>query len=673
MARLRVIGATVLLYLGTQLAVAMADPAASVPSGSGELARLNAEILLHPADTALNLRYATLAEQLGKPRLALTAYERILVYDPQNQAALAGVSRIRTRLQPNTTTYVLGLSWLYESNPLYYPQNYVPGLAKREGEFSGYLNVKDERQIGSYSWRTLGRVDGIVHGTQPELDYAHAGVMTGPVLDLLPGLQVNPAVGGAVAAWDSHFFYGEAAASATFEAYPSGAYESVLLRAALRRYDTFFAPQHDGGYVEAIGRFTVPMTVPNTAFVISPWVRWAEIKGPIGSVPTNPLLIQPGDYTDVGARIEGYYSPREWIVLGANFAASERFYRNELVTGSTVTERRDTTLFPGASILFPHLGDYQNDLRFDYKYITNRSNDPNFTFVDNVVTITWLRRFGGADMAGKAPPPAAPVTNWTGDMPVKAPPLAAPVASVFNWTGFYVGGNFGAVGEQASGTSDFLDTVSGFEFFTPTNPLNNSFSDMRFLGGVQIGYNWQFAPMWVVGVEGDWDWTDTRYFFCRQTVVGGAPCQELGAGFNVGFEKISSRTDWLATVRGRLGVPFGDWLFYGTGGAAWGRINTTLTLSCLGVPPDQGGGCGSSALPLFASSTFSTTKAGWVAGLGAEMMLAGHWAARAEWLHIDLGTITDSLPTVGDNGTQTAVWSRAERFEEFRGGLSYLF
>ena len=91
MARLRVIGATVLLYLGTQLAVGMADPAMSVSGGSGELASLNAEILRQPNDTTLNLRYAALAEQLGKPRLALTAYERILVYDPQNQAALAGV------------------------------------------------------------------------------------------------------------------------------------------------------------------------------------------------------------------------------------------------------------------------------------------------------------------------------------------------------------------------------------------------------------------------------------------------------------------------------------------------------------------------------------------------------------------------------------------------------
>jgi outer membrane immunogenic protein len=84
-------------------------------------------------------------------------------------------------------------------------------------------------------------------------------------------------------------------------------------------------------------------------------------------------------------------------------------------------------------------------------------------------------------------------------------------------------------------------------------------------------------------------------------------------------------------------------------------------------------GCGSSTKPLFASSTSSTTKAGWVAGLGAEWMLAGNWLVRAEWLHIDLGSITDSLVTFGSIGTQTAVWSRTERFEEFRGGVSYLF
>ena len=142
------------------------------------------------------------------------------------------------------------------------------------------------------------------------------------------------------------------------------------------------------------------------------------------------------------------------------------------------------------------------------------------------------------------------------DMAVKAPPPAAPVAPVVNWTGFYVGGNLGGVAEHASGTSDFLDTCSAgcFPFGGfPTNPQSNSFSSTRLLGGVQAGYNWQFNPQWLVGVEGDWDWTNTGYSFCRQTNQLSAPCFNKGFG----FENFSSKTDWLATARGRLGFVWG--------------------------------------------------------------------------------------------------------------------
>jgi outer membrane immunogenic protein len=181
---------------------------------------------------------------------------------------------------------------------------------------------------------------------------------------------------------------------------------------------------------------------------------------------------------------------------------------------------------------------------------------------------------------------------------------------------------------------------------------------------VQAGYNWQFDPRWLIGVEGDWDWTNTGYSFCRQNNTISVPCSDNGDG----FEAISSKTDWLATARGRFGFVWGNWLFYGTGGAAWGRVETTLSLSCLV------GGCGSSGVRLSASSNTSTTEAGWVAGLGAEWMLAQSWSVRAEWLHIDLGSINDTLPTVGSAGSiQTAVWSRTERFDEFRVGSELPF
>jgi outer membrane immunogenic protein len=110
-------------------------------------------------------------------------------------------------------------------------------------------------------------------------------------------------------------------------------------------------------------------------------------------------------------------------------------------------------------------------------------------------------------------------------------------------------------------------------------------------------------------------------------------------------------------------------LLYGTGGAAWGDIQTSLTQSCL----VQGCGISSTALSLL-SSTTNNIKTGWVAGAGVEAMIAPNWMLRGEWLHIDLGTITDALSTVGNNGgVQSTAWPRSEKFDEFRVGLNYKF
>ena len=249
---------------------------------------------------------------------------------------------------------------------------------------------------------------------------------------------------------------------------------------------------------------------------------------------------------------------------------------------------------------------------------------------------------------------------FAADLPLQAP-LSAPLPQAVNWTSFYLGGNVGGVLAHATGTSDFTDTSFGMF----PNPQTDSFAKPGFLAGGQAGFNWQFSPIWVAGLEADWDWASTKYSFCRQTDPSSAVCSDTGDG----FETISSKTDWLATFRGRLGVSWENWLFYATGGAALARIRTDLTLNCMV------NGCGASSfVKLLATSTGSTTKVGWAAGLGAELMLGHNWSARAEWLHIDLGTITASLPTAGSFSTvQTASWSRTESFEEFRLGLNFLF
>jgi outer membrane immunogenic protein len=254
------------------------------------------------------------------------------------------------------------------------------------------------------------------------------------------------------------------------------------------------------------------------------------------------------------------------------------------------------------------------------------------------------------------------------DLPVKAPVKAPPppLVPIFTWTGFYVGGHIGGVAEHASGTSDFLDTGSPAPF--NANPQPNSFSNTRVLGGAQGGYNWQFSPWAVLGVEADWSFTDTGYSFCRQTDIRSSttPCFDNGQG----FEFIQSETKWFITTRARLGfLAAPTLLIYGTGGVAFGDVETNLTQSCLV------NGCGftSTAISLLSLRT-DDIKTGWAAGAGVEWMLAPNWTLRGEWLHIDLGTITNSLSTSGNNGgIQTTVWQRTEKFDEFRFGFNYKF
>jgi len=75
------------------------------------------------------------------------------------------------------------------------------------------------------------------------------------------------------------------------------------------------------------------------------------------------------------------------------------------------------------------------------------------------------------------------------DMAVKAPPSPTPAAP-YDWSGFYVGGNFG--GAWTSGNLNIPD--------------NNFYGGLtEFIGGVEAGYNVQ-AGHFLFGVQGDFDW-----------------------------------------------------------------------------------------------------------------------------------------------------------------------
>src|SRR5271165_115044 len=83
----------------------------------------------------------------------------------------------------------------------------------------------------------------------------------------------------------------------------------------------------------------------------------------------------------------------------------------------------------------------------------------------------------------------------------KAPAVVA--EPVYNWTGFYIGVNGGA----AFGTGNNGQAVTSSGAYDP-GPFFPGKSLTGGLAGAHAGYNWQVAPTWVLGVEGDFDWTN---------------------------------------------------------------------------------------------------------------------------------------------------------------------
>lgn len=186
---------------------------------------------------------------------------------------------------------------------------------------------------------------------------------------------------------------------------------------------------------------------------------------------------------------------------------------------------------------------------------------------------------------------------------------AASPLPTWNWTGFYVGVNAGgSIGHNP--TTEMNDSF-GVVLGTPT------LSPSGFVGGGQLGYNYQFAPHWVVGFEGDFQGTTQHDSNCV-----GSGCTVPGDFYFTDEQKLK----WFATARGRLGYAEGEWLFFLTGGGAWGQINNDYRVF---TPAD-------------AAFNANFNLGGWVLGGGVELHLRDAWSAKLEYLYLDLGSFTDS-------------------------------
>lgn len=198
-----------------------------------------------------------------------------------------------------------------------------------------------------------------------------------------------------------------------------------------------------------------------------------------------------------------------------------------------------------------------------------------------------------------------------------APNEAKPV---YDWTGFYFGGQVGY-------------GRAGFGPATNALPLQGGFlphSGTGLIGGFQLGYNRQLPNHLVLGIEGDASFTSP----VDMPALAPAP-------FN-------STLDYVGTMRGRFAYAFGPWMPYVTGGFAWGHGHVNINDPANTVP------------------SIGQYHAGWTAGAGLEFAVSGNWSAKAEYQFVDLAGRSYDL-----GGFGLASVKVDPRIHLFKLGLNY--
>jgi outer membrane immunogenic protein len=190
----------------------------------------------------------------------------------------------------------------------------------------------------------------------------------------------------------------------------------------------------------------------------------------------------------------------------------------------------------------------------------------------------------------------------------------------YNWTGFYAG----LQGTYAYGNTnwEYADNLAHAD-----HTING------WMGGLLLGYNYQFPVNVVVGVETE---------VSTGKIYGSTSCP------NPSF-LANSNVSWAGSTRARVGYAIYRFLPYIGIGVAYGRAEIYTTDLSTGIDYSE-----------------KNTYVGWTPNIGLEFAITQNLIARAEYAYYDLGTKQSTV----DFGLP--VNSRIT-FQAFKFGLSWKF
>jgi outer membrane immunogenic protein len=218
------------------------------------------------------------------------------------------------------------------------------------------------------------------------------------------------------------------------------------------------------------------------------------------------------------------------------------------------------------------------------------------------------------------------------DMATKAPMYKAAPVVVSDWTGWYIGIN---------GGYGWADTNNWAIPGTPDTFIGSAKAQGGLVGG-QVGYNWQVAPNWVVGIQGDGDWANIR---------GNAtnPLSPDGRCWSGGDQTSDCKTNYKAmgnlTARaGYLILP--TTLVYGKAGINFAALDLKVT----NVIDITGGTCAPVGTVQPGYNSRSTTQTSFTAGGGIEQKIGNNLTVFGEYDYVDIHGTSTGLNTGGTGG-----------------------
>jgi iron complex outermembrane recepter protein len=328
----------------------------------------------------------------------------------------------------------------------------------------------------------------------------------------------------------------------------------------------------------------------NAETLSSPFNPYANANGDIFVVPGDHLTGIPDFRYKLGAE---YQVNKPWKigadlnVIGSQWLVGDESNQNPKVPAYWVVNLHSSYKLTDNVELFGLVRNLFDQHYYTYGTFFDVTTTPYLNLTDPRTFLPGMPFAAYVGVRGTLPTSRPPVFAGNPAAPIVTK-AAAPPPPPFSWTGIYLGLN----GAYSFGSSDWTRVVIG--------ATSGNFATSGFAFGGTAGANYQIGHF-VIGVEGDGDWTDASGF-------GTFTVASFCAGGCL------TNNNWLATVRGRIGYAFDRILAYGTGGAAFGDVRANFSNDPVS----------------------SATEAGWTVGAGVEVAFAANWTAKAEYLFVDL-------------------------------------